>query len=363
MEHLPKKNRLPRETADVLKEWILQGVLAGRLPGELRLKQRLCVGRDTLRLALDILEEEGWIGLAVKGQQRQVLVSSSHPQAAAAPGDKLLPVTLLSPFPIAHRQTLVELEETQTRLAAHGRRLLFASPEVFHLAHPGRHLERLVQSMPSAAWLLFATSQSVQEWFAQSGLPTFLYELPFPGVDLPYVACDWGASAFHAGIQLLRHGHRRLGILEYEERRPGLIADEEGLQKAIVACPDHAELLVFKDDLTPAGVARSLEKAFGMGKRPTALILTRTAQVLTCYSWLANRGIRIPKDVSMVSLPNDTWFSDLCPPLCHYAPDPAFISRKIAERVMELVDTGKVTQKSILAPLNYVSGGTISRTP
>ncbi len=78
MEHLPKKSTLPRETTSVLKDWILRGVLAGSLPGELRLKQRLCVGRDTLRLALNILEAEGWIGAAVKGKQRQVLMRPAN---------------------------------------------------------------------------------------------------------------------------------------------------------------------------------------------------------------------------------------------------------------------------------------------
>jgi len=401
MEQLPKKSTLPRETVSVLKDWILRGVLAGSFPGEIRLKQRLCIGRDTLRIALNQLEEEGWIGPARKGKQRPVLmmpaqvastpaqvsstsaqVSSTSAQVSSMPAQvssmpaqvssasaqvssararpgQLLPVTLLSPFPIAHRQTLMEMEETQTRLAAQGRQLLFASPDIFHLAQPGRQLERLVQSMPSAAWLLFATSQSVQQWFAQSGQPAFLFELPFPGIELPFVGFDWAAAAFHAGVQLLRQGHRSLAILEYAERRPGLVADEEGLERALGTFPGQAQLLVFKDDLTPTGVARSLEKVFDLPNRPTALILTRTAQVLTCYSWLAARGIRIPKDISIISLPNDTWFSDLYPPLCHYAPDPNFVSRKIAERVMELVDNGRIAQESIRAPLNYFPGATI----
>jgi hypothetical protein len=49
MEHLPKRTSLVHETATTLKEWISTGMLSEALPGELQLKGRLGVGRDTLR--------------------------------------------------------------------------------------------------------------------------------------------------------------------------------------------------------------------------------------------------------------------------------------------------------------------------
>ena len=61
MERLPKKTNLARETADTLKEWIESGAFQDVLPGELVLKERLAVGRDTLRIALKQLESEKWI--------------------------------------------------------------------------------------------------------------------------------------------------------------------------------------------------------------------------------------------------------------------------------------------------------------
>lgn len=55
MHWLPKRTSLAAETAVTLKKWIAEGELSGLLPGELRLKSRLGVGRDTLRLALKSL--------------------------------------------------------------------------------------------------------------------------------------------------------------------------------------------------------------------------------------------------------------------------------------------------------------------
>jgi len=359
MEKLPTKGNLVQETASVLKDWIVRGVLSGNLPGELVLKRRLCVGRDTLRAAFQLLTDEGWIHSASKGKSRRIQVGQAPLPAVVATETNPLPVGFISPFHVEPRVTFLEFEETSLRLASQGRRTLSFSPDVFHLAQPGRQLERLVQSTPAAAWILHATSEPMQRWFDRSGLPAFLYELPFPGIKLPYVASDWGAAAFHAGVQLVRRGHRVIAILEYAERRPGLVADEQGLQKALSGAHGEGRMLVFKDDLTIGGVVRSLEKAFSLKPRPTALILTRSSQVATCYSWLSAQGIRVPKDVSLVSLPNDTWFGDLYPPLCYYEPNVSIMSRKIAERVLELVQTGRITHKSILCPLNYVAGDSI----
>lgn len=361
MEHLPKRSSLVHETAVTLKEWISTGTLGEILPGEMQLKKRLGIGRDTLRLALKLLTEEGWVQPTAKGLQRRVLANHQLPPKHA--GNNQLPVTFLSPHRIEHRVTLLEMEDTQIGLAEQGRSLRFLSPDIFHLKHPERQLERLVHAHPSAAWILYITSGPIQRWFAQQGLPTFLYEWPYPDVNLPYVVPDWEAAAFHAGLQLIRQGHRIIGIFEYAERRPALVAEEQGLQRALATAGDTGQLVVFKDDLSPSSVARSLEAAFKLKNRPTALVFTRATQVLTCFSWLASKGIRVPTDVSLVSLPNDSWYSELHPPLSYYEPNTGTFSRDIAQRVLELANTGKITRKSIKIPLEHIPGATIGPAP
>lgn len=361
MKRLPKRTSLVQETATTLKEWISQGVLKHTLPGELQLKVKLGVGRDTLRLALKSLTKEGWVLPAIKGQQRHVQ-TRRLPRLGKTAGDHL-PVTFLSPHPVEHRITLLELEDTRQRLAEQGRSLQFVAPDIFHLKHPQRRLKRLVREHPSAAWILYVTSEPIQRWFAEQGVPTFLYETPFPGVDLPFVVADWEAAAFHAGIQLLRQGHRRIGMLEYHERRPGLLAAEEGLKRALATVGVTERMMVFNDDRSPVSVARSLDLAFSLKQRPTALVVTRATQLLTCYSWLASRGIKVPADVSLVCLANDSWYADLHPQVCHYLPNSQTMSRQIAKRVLELVATGQVVRDSIRVPMEYVPGATIGPTP
>ena len=67
MIRLPKRNSLVSETATTIKQWIASGVLNDVLPGEMELKERLRVGRDTVRLALQALASEGWLEKAGQG--------------------------------------------------------------------------------------------------------------------------------------------------------------------------------------------------------------------------------------------------------------------------------------------------------
>ncbi|MGA2747868.1 MAG: substrate-binding domain-containing protein [Verrucomicrobiota bacterium] len=360
-ERLPQRTSLVAETAAVLKEWIKTGILRGIVPGELRLKSRLDVGRDTLRLALKTLEHEGWVTAPARGCQRRVV--SQRPSLPRPPSGRPLPVTFLSPQAVVDRIILLELEDLQRHLAKQGRELRFLSPRIFHLSHPHGHLERLTGENPSAAWILHFTGRAVQEWFEHQGLPTFIYGTPYPGVTLPYVVNDWESAAFHAGLQLARQGHRFVGILSFEEPGPGALAVERGVRRALATLAPPGQTLVFKDQQTPESVARSLEMVFKINPRPTALVFSSSSQLLTSLSWMVSRGIGVPADVSLVCIPSDSWFQDLYPPICHYENNPIMFARHIRHRVIELVETGHVVRRSLRVRLEYRAGQSIGPAP
>jgi len=124
-----------------------------------------------------------------------------------------------------------------------------------------------------------------------------------------------------------------------------------------------AKLLLFKDERTPASIARAYEAAFKLKDRPTAMVLTSSNHLLTSLSWLVSKGIRVPDDVSLVVLPNDPWYSELYPPVCHYKPNTKTFSHGMAERVLELVEFGRVARKPLAVPVEFVPGATIGPVP
>jgi DNA-binding LacI/PurR family transcriptional regulator len=361
MPVLPKRVSLVIETAETLKKWIIDGEVGQLLPGELRLKALLGVGRNTLRLALKVLEDEHWLSSTAQGKQRRVQ-TERLPSVHPAP-DKRLPVTFLSPFPTVDRIILLEMEDLQMHLAEQGRELRFIAPNIFNLKRPERHLKRLVQDNPSAAWVLHFVTESMQRWFEQQHIPAFLYGSPYPGVNLPYVVNDWESAAFHAGLQLGRHGHRSIGMLAYEKPIPGVSATERGLRRALATVKPDAELLVLTAGTSPQSAARALDAAFRADKKPTALVFCSSSHLLTCFSWLISKGMAVPGDLSLVCIPSDSWFQELYPPVCHYVNNPHLFARHIRKRVMELVETGRTIGPSIRVRLEYRSGATIGPSP
>ncbi len=361
MAQLPHRSSLVTETALILKRWISDGEINGVLPGEFRLKARLGVGRDTLRLALKQLEQERWISTCGRGKQRRV--HKQGPPEARAEVDNPLPVTFLSPFPMVDRIIHVELEDLEKHLHQQKRELRFVSSVHLHSSRPDQFLKRLVAENPSAAWMLHFVGEATQRWFERQGLPVFIYGTPFPDVKLPFVVNDWESAAFHAGLQLIRQGHRVIAQMAFEQIVPGMLAIERGLRRAIGSSPEPAQLIVFRDDHSPESVARSLAKAFGLEERPTALVFCSSGQLLTCYSWMTSKRLAVPDDISLVCVPSDSWFQDLHPPVCHYANNPRTIARYVRQKVMELVQTGRVARKSLLVRLEFKPGATIGPPP
>ena len=361
MIQLPKRNSLVYETAVTLKQWILSGMLKEVLPGELELKERLRVGRDTVRLALQVLTNEGWLEPPAQGCQRRIS-EKKFPQFIKQ-ADTGLPVTFLSPYPSDQGQTQMEMEDTQKRLTELGRELQHICAHIYHLKDPDHQLEELVRSHPSAAWVLYASNSPVQNWFQKRGLPAVVHGWPYPGINLPYVAKDWEPAGFHAGLQFIRHGHRNIGMFEFVERGAGAMLIEHGLRRALETEKTGARLMLFKDERTPESIARAYEAAFRLKDRPTAMVLTSSNHLLTSLSWMVSKGIRVPDDVSFTVLPYDTWYSEFYPPLSHYKMNTKLFSHGMAERVVELIEHGRVIRKPLEVPVEFVAGATIGPAP
>ena len=114
-----------------------------------------------------------------------------------------------------------------------------------------------------------------------------------------FVDLDYYAVGRHAGGFLAGRGHHRIALLRPGKGLRGLDLAENGLREAIGR---SAPLLTIQDGGKAAELQIQLDILLGLGEPVSALVATRSRQVLTVLTVLARNGKRVPNDLSLVSL-------------------------------------------------------------
>ncbi|NWK54753.1 substrate-binding domain-containing protein [Verrucomicrobiaceae bacterium N1E253] len=354
---LPQRRSLTAETAEVIREMIRSGEIKQKLPGERDLAARLQIGRDTLRTALAELEKTGWLSVGEHGKRRQILKKASSKQAE----HRSRRVGFLSPKRLEDLPPtmLLEIDHMREMLARKEFSLEFHTPAIFSLKRPGSRLKELVDSLQYDAWILYQSNEHVQAWFAKQKIPCMVRGLAYPGVKLPSLDVDWQATGFHAASLLMRYGHRSIGYMVPDTQLQGLFAAQKGIENAVANASGDVTLHTIVEQGTAEAVATSLHQMCHEPIPPTAIIATRSRQVLTLISWMASHQLRIPQNMSLVSLTYDNVFDALVPGISHYTMDRATIARG-GVRKLESVMKGQGLDEKLLIP-DFVLGGSVKK--
>ncbi len=330
---MPVRGSLVEECVRVIRLRLEAGEWSGGLPGERTLAQTLEVGRDTVRLALQRLEQEKVLGPSRAGSRRSVLIV---PGQATGKRTEALRIGVLSPRRLEQlpQPTLFEVDHLRRALADIGGSLDLFSPSWFEQKNPTKHLAQLVENEPCSAWILFRTSEQIQQWFAKSGIPCLVRGYPYTTDLLPHLDVDWEATARHASGRLWRQGHRRVGILIPPGHLRGVEAAIKGANS--LGEPDFS-VIEIPENGTAEGVSRALARALQLKNPPTAIITPRSRQVATTMTWLGTQGIRVPADFGIISLAYDPFMDHLVPELSGYRVDPETVSKLVIRRVKMLI--------------------------
>jgi len=108
-------------------------------------------------------------------------------------------------------------------------------------------------------------------------------------------------------------------------------------------------------------VGRAIERCLA-GFRPTAIVCAKANTALSVWSHLAYRGVRIPRDVSLLSAESEPFFDHLAPSLAHYALAPAHYAQIVGRVVTKQLAVSTPLDSQMLE-LDFVSGGTIASPP
>ena len=350
---------LVSQVAETLRREIGAGTWREWLPTERALGDQLQISRRTLRAALAMLRAEGLVSPQVgRGTRVRTLPEARRAEERDASVGLVMPepIDVLRPYLTLWIDRLKsELFEASIPLRVHTGRHYFRSGGA-------GALRKLVAQHRHECWVLALSTKSMQRWFDASGLNAIVAGVRGPGVNLPSVFVDSGALGRHACGRLLALGHRRLVLLSAADPSPGALATEEAFQRQIAGSAGAQGRVV----RLPDGVfetRRAVDRLLRAVPRPTAIIALNPLTGVTVLTTLMNRGLRLPRDMSVVTTFGDPFMQFLSPEPTRYKYDPAVYARKIARMARHLVLGEPVLSRSAAIVPTFVKGETIGPVP
>jgi len=354
---LPQKSSLVAQTAAILKDRIQSGEWHKWLPGEHELAAQFRVARMTLRAALAQLERAGIIR-ARQGRRREI-VARKRRAASGVSGRVLLltpvPLQLLTHLHVFCANELRDsLEKIGFHFEIHAERGLYGHGM-------GAGLERLMKQLRPAGCLLVSSPEKMQLWFSRRRLPCVIWGSKYPGVDLPSVDKAYKAVCRHAVGILLGRGHRRIVLFNPESGAAGDVQSEEGFQEGLIRA-SHSDLQgnVVRHDGTVRDMRTKLDLLWRRPDRPTALLVSRAANVLAVMGHLMRRGVRFPEDVALISRDHEPFLEQMVPSVARYVISPESMAHRMSTAVVETVQSGLTSLANYQIMPEFAEGETLA---
>jgi DNA-binding LacI/PurR family transcriptional regulator len=359
VDGIPQRRSLVAQTVKAIKASIDKNFWHKWLPSERVLSEALHVSRNTLRMAIRALEEEGVLQ-AEHPFGTRIMAGKTKPTRRE---EKTFSVGLLGPVPLVELRpkVAVAIDELRELLGERGYRL-----RLFHGGHyftPGAsmRLERLVTSNPHDCWVLLQAQEKTKQWFHDRGVPVVVLGTCVRAARLPFVDLDYRQICRHATTQLLKLGHKRIVLLIRKSTRGGDIASIEGFQEAL---ENHGNSAVkgrtIRLHFSYEAMHFLLKRLFARTLRPTALLLPDPYYYLMAMTYLRDKGLRIPGDVSLLCRSDDMFLEYIIPKPTRYLFNSSAFSHGLFDLIIRTINKEPdVTGKSVLIMPRFEAGATI----
>jgi hypothetical protein len=342
------------QVASHLQAELKHGSWSGRLPGVNRLAAELGVNRKTVQGALRQLERQAVLTNEGPGRQRRIV-------AAKCTAVRPMRIAILEYDDASRNEGYVVA--LQHLLVAAGHTAFFTDQTLRDLGTNLGRLSRFVRKTGADAWIIGAGSRAVLEWFSSQPVPAFALFGRREGLPIAAAGPDTHAAVIEATRHLIALGHRRVVILcRAERRKPGpgraeqAVLDElaaHGVSTGDFNLPDWEE--------SPDGLQRLLGSLFRVTP-PTAMIIEEAALFVAVHQFLANSGLRVPQQVSLICTDADPAFAWCSPPISHIRWATGPVIRRIVQWASRL-GRGRRDVKQTLTAAEFVPGGTVGPAP
>jgi len=355
MKRLPQKISLAAQAAAVLRENIEAGRWIGWLPGEHELSAQLHVSRKTVRAALEWLRREGVVKCR-PGRRREIIKGRLARRKPA--GHR---VVVLAPVPLDSLNPLVEfvVDRLREHLMAEGFVLETHVSRRQYRVQGRRGWESLAQTLDPAGWVLLDSTEAMQKWFAARGLPCVVIGSCYNGIQLPSVDRDYRAVCQHAVNQFVAHGHRRLALLNPRPAAAGDILTARAFMEAADRTKTAGlQARVQEHDGSIASICASVTALMAGAQPCRAFLVSRAQHFLTVLGHVLSAGLRVPKDVALISRDDAGFLADVVPTAARYSHNPNLFASRLSRLVMETLAGDARVKNFKIMPI-FIRGQTL----
>jgi LacI family transcriptional regulator len=351
---------LAAQVAAHIRAGIARAAWSKWLPGERALVKELQTSRKTLRKALTALASEGVLR-PEHGRGHRIVRATAATERPGPLSERTVAILLPEPLETLRPFTALWVNQLKSALGGQGCRLRLHAGKKFYSRQPAAALGALVAQSPADAWLLTHSTAAMQRWFVARALPVAIAGTCHAGVSLPSVDLDHAALARHAAGRLLAAGHRHLALLTVRAERAGDLESEAGFRDGLRRFgATEVEAAVIHHEHDPADIARALRRLFEGANAPTAFFVSNGLHYLTVLSALAQRGLRVPQDVSVVSRDDDAFLHFVVPAPARYTCRADRFASRVSRMLFALVAHESPSPPGVRLMSTFIAGASIA---
>ena len=342
-----------------LREEIAAGRWDERLPGARVLAHQLGASPPTIAAALIKLTATG--ELEGGGPRRAFRVAGMAPPRAKATA-KANPqrLLILTPEELGELTDVSRglLERLRHQMTDKGWRVDYQVMDFLHVKHVQRSWDRKIQADFGTSVIALYGRPPLAEWALRRKLRMLFLGGATDGLPMPLVGVKSSVMAETALAKLTALGHWRVVIPLCDRAESFKFAMREVTRRAIEAVGQiyngtyhNPETDYMKPDVT----WRILESVFAKNP-PTALIFLDWRELVTAHCLLARMGLRIPEDISVILLNDQSEADWFFPKLSRFR----FPVRRLLKTMVQWLEDGDAESGPRFIPAEFIEGATIA---